>query len=649
MQTVKKTIIILLALFAQIFVAQETQNLAGITTASSKYENFAYIDAIKSYERIIKKGYKSADLFEKIANSYYFNAELAEAKKWYTELFSMTEPISAENYYRFSQTLKSVGDYKKADEMLNKFNQLAGNDERAKIYSNERNYLDVIKGNSGRYQIKNVDFNSNMLDYGATVVGNKLIFASNRKFRTLAKRTIKWNNQAFTNLYEATIGDDGSLADVKLFSNKINLRFDEATPVFSNDGSITYFTRSNSVDLNLQKDVTGTTGLKIYRSKYESDKWSEAEPLSINSDEFSVAHPALSPDGKTLYYTSNMQGSYGDSDLYKSEILADGSIGQPVNLGRAINTPGRESFPFVSADNELYFATDARQGLGGLDVFVCKINADGSFTTPVNVGAPINDTTDDFAFYIDSKTRKGFFSSNRPSGKGFDDIYSFVETSILKFEHEINGMVTDETTSQVIPFAKVLLLDSKMQKLAEGTSNQNGEYKFAVSCGEVYYIQAVNADYEVKEIKVIVPNKNGSTMVPIVISKKVIVLKVNDDISKMLKLKNIYFDLDKAFVRNDAALELEMVLDVMNQYPTIKVDVRSHTDSRQTNKYNEGLSDRRAKASIAWLVKNGITADRLTGKGYGESELLNSCADGATCTEEEHQVNRRSEFIIVKF
>jgi outer membrane protein OmpA-like peptidoglycan-associated protein len=281
-------------------------------------------------------------------------------------------------------------------------------------------------------------------------------------------------------------------------------------------------------------------------------------------------------------------------------------------------------------------------------VFVCKINVDGSFTTPVNVGAPVNDTTDDFAFYIDSKTRKGFFSSNRPSGKGFDDIYSFVETSILKYEHEINGMVTDETTSQVIPFAKVLLLDSKMQKLAEGASNQNGEYKFAVSCGEVYYIQAVNADYEVKEIKVIVPNKNGSTMVPIVISKKVIVLKVNDDISKMLKLKNIYFDLDKALVRNDAALELEMVLDVMNQYPTIKIDVRSHTDSRQSSKYNEGLSDRRAKATIAWLIKNGITADRLTGKGYGESELLNSCADGASCTEEEHQANRRSEFIIVK-
>jgi outer membrane protein OmpA-like peptidoglycan-associated protein len=302
----------------------------------------------------------------------------------------------------------------------------------------------------------------------------------------------------------------------------------------------------------------------------------------------------------------------------------------------------------VSQDNDLYFATDARQGLGGLDIYQAKINDDDSITTPVNVGSPVNSSVDDFGFMIDSRTKKGFFSSNRDTGKGYDDIYSLTEISKLKYEQELVGSITDDATKQAIPYARIVFLDSKMQEITQILANKKGEYKLPVDCGQVYYVRTVNADYEVKEVKVTIPSTSGKTTASISVGKQIIELKKDDDIFVKMGINKIYFDLDKSFIREDAALELEKVLDVMTQYPTMLLDVRSHTDSRQTSKYNEALSTRRAKATIAWLVKNGITADRLTGKGYGESELVNRCADGASCTEQEHQANRRSEFIIVK-
>ena len=615
--------------------------------ATRQYNRYAYIDAIKTYERIAKKGYRSVDLFQKLGNAYYFNANLPMANKWYGELMNMNEELDAEYYYRYAQSLKAVGDYRKADAMLLKFNEFSGNDMRDKFIEEEKNYLETIQKNSGRYKIQTLNINSSLMDYGSAVYDGNLIFASSRDLPSYAKRKIKWNNQPFTNLYAAPINGDGTVGDPNLFSKKINLRYDESTPIFSKDGNTVYFTRSNSFDAKLGKDLEGTTGLKIYKATFENGKWAPPISLPFNSDLYSNAHPALSPDGRTLYFASDMPGSVGDTDLFKVAINSDGTFGTPVNL-KGINTEGRESFPFVSQDNDLYFATDARQGLGGLDIYQAKINDDDSITTPVNVGSPVNSSVDDFGFMIDSRTKKGFFSSNRDTGKGYDDIYSLTEISKLKYEQELVGSITDDATKQAIPYARIVFLDSKMQEITQILANKKGEYKLPVVCGQVYYVRTVNEDYEVKEVKVTIPSTSGKTTASISVGKQIIELKKDDDIFVKMGINKIYFDLDKSFIRRDAALELEKVLDVMTQYPTMLLDVRSHTDSRQTSKYNEALSTRRAKATIAWLVKNGITADRLTGKGYGESELVNSCADGASCTEQEHQANRRSEFIIVK-
>ncbi|WP_146819016.1 OmpA family protein, partial [Flavobacterium noncentrifugens] len=312
-----------------------------------------------------------------------------------------------------------------------------------------------------------------------------------------------------------------------------------------------------------------------------------------------------------------------------------------------INTEGKETFPTITDENELYFATDGHPGLGGLDIFMSKVNADGSYGEPQNIGTPANSPQDDFAYLIDTKTRKGFLSSNRTGGQGYDDIYKFTETRKLICEQVLAGVVTDLETGEILAGAKVTLMDDKFNKIKEVTSDAEGKYDFGtVECGKIYYVRGEKETYETKEQKVTISKETGKTDLPIQLEKKVKPVTVGDDLAKAFGIKIIYFDLDKWDIRSDAALELEKILDVMKQYPMMKIDVRSHTDSRQTKKYNQKLSDRRAASTIDWLVANGVDKVRLTGKGYGETKLVNKCADGVQCTEEEHQANRRSEFII---
>jgi outer membrane protein OmpA-like peptidoglycan-associated protein len=385
--------------------------------------------------------------------------------------------------------------------------------------------------------------------------------------------------------------------------------------------------------------------LKLYRATLENDVWGNVTELSINSNVYNVANPALSEDNKTLYFASDMPGTLGQSDLFKATINADGSLGTPVNLGSAINTEGRESFPFVSADNKLYFATDGRPGLGGFDIFVSKIETDGSLKAVENVGAPINGPQDDFGLSIQSNG-KGFFTSNRTGGIGSDDIYKVAE---IQCKQKVEGVITDSETNQILANVKVTLFNEKFEPLKESKSDDKGNYSFDAECGKKYYVRTELADYVTKETAVIVNKTDGTTNVAIAIEKTGCKLVVGGDLAKCFGIKVIYFDLNKAVVTKEAAFELEKILDVLKQNPKIKIDVRSHTDSRQSAKYNQTLSDNRANATINWLVKNGVEASRLSGKGYGESQLVNKCADGVECTEEEHQANRRAEFIVVAF
>lgn len=618
--------------------------------ADKEYDRFAYIDAIKTYERMYERGYKTPDMLLKLANSYYFNGNLENAAKYYKELFATELIVAPECYYRYAQSLKSIKEYEKADEMMAKFNKENGNDLRAKLANTQKDYLEVIKKNSGRYVIENAGINSKYSDYGSTYYKGNLVFTSARDTGSFVKRMDPWTGEGFTNLYESTIDSDGALTNVRRAFNKLKTKFHESTPVFTKDGKTVYFTRNNYNDGKRGKDAKETTLLKIYKATLNGEKWEDIIELPFNSNDYSLAHPALSFDEKTLYFASDMPGTIGQSDIYKVTINDDGTYGTPENLGKGINTEGRETFPFITEKNELYFASDGHPGLGGMDVFVSKARQDGSFKEVLNVGEPLNSSKDDFGLLFNTNTKIGYVTSNRDGGVGGDDIYKVKENRPIEYpcEQFLGGTVADVETHEFISGAKVSLFDSSYKTLKTVITNAKGEFDFGeVDCEAKYYIKTEKKAYNTDEISTTIADNTGKTIVPITIEKTLKKVTVGDDIAKVFAIKTIYFDLNKFDIRPDAALELSKILDVMMQNPTIKIDIRSHTDSRNTAAYNLKLSDKRAASTKEWLIQNGVDKSRLTAKGYGESQLVNKCADGVECTEEEHQANRRSEFVIV--
>ena len=641
-----KTKIILISIIISSLTFKGFAQKDAEKVADKKYEQYAYIDAIKTYERIAKKGYKSEEMFKKLGNSYYFNAELELAGKWYDELFSMTQDVEPEYFYRYSHTLKVTGHYAKADEMLLKFSEKSGADSRAKLFNTNRNYLSEIKANSGRYKIEDAGINTKYSEYGGAYYGNKLIFTSARDTGFLFQRKHKWSNQYFTKLYATEMVTDTTLGTPVKFANKIRIPFHEATPIFTKDGQTMYFTQNNYLKGKKGENAKKITFFKIYKAKLIDKEWSNVEELPFDSDNYSVGHPALSPDGKTLYFASDMPGTKGQSDIFKCTIDEDGNYGIPENLGSKINTEGRESFPFISEENELYFASDGHPGLGGLDIFVVEIAKDGSYKKIKNIGEPANSSDDDFGFLINSETRRGFLTSNRKGGKGSDDIYQFLETKSLRCNQELLGIVTDLESGIILPNTKVSLFDDKFKLLTTYLSDINAHYNFEVDCKNDYYIRAEKVEYTTFEKRINILNETGKTEIPIQLEKTIKEVKNGDDLAKTFGIKIIHFDLDKSNIREDAAIELEKILDVMVENPTIKINIKSHTDSRASFEYNDQLSERRAKSTLEWLVKNGIDTGRLTAKGYGERQLVNKCSDYVPCSEDEHQANRRSEFII---
>lgn len=639
---------IVYSVILSVFAVQGFAQKATLKKAESKYDRYAYVDAIDNYKKVAEKGYQDEKMFQKLGNAYYYKAELEESLKWYDQLFTLYPNQEAEFFYRYSQVLKSSGNYTKADQILEQFIFKVKEDKRAVLFTENRNYLEEIKANSGRFSVVDAEVNSEFSDYGSAFVGTKLVFASARDTGGVSKKTFKWTNKSFTNLYWAEIKPEGGMGKPERFERKINSKFNESTAVFTQDGQTMYFTRNNFSEGKRGRDASKITLLKIYKSTLnDKGEWDNVEELPFNSNNYSVAHPCLSADEKTLYFASDMPGTFGQSDLFKVAINEDGSYGNLENLGPNINTEGRETFPFISGDNELYFASDGRPGLGGLDIFVAKMEVDNSFYDIQNIGEPINSSQDDFAYIINSKNRSGFFTSNREKGKGEDDIYRFIENKKLTCDQSLFGIATDLETREVLAGTKLTLFSKDFKPLLVTESDADGRFSFPVDCGKTYYIRGEKETYQTNEVYVRSKSYTKNKEVSVVLEPRLKPISVGTDLAKILDIPIIYFDLDKSFIRKDASFELAKVLAVMQEYPNLKIEVRSHTDSRQSAKYNEKLSEKRAKSTVAWLVENGIDPSRITGKGYGESQLLNQCADGVKCTEEEHQANRRSEFIIV--
>lgn len=637
-------------------LAQEGQ----VNKANDQYSKLAFIDAQEIYLKVVESGYENAEILAKLGDTYYFNDDLEKAFKWYNRLFVVAteDAIAPEYFFRYAQSLKSVRRYPEADALMSRFKDYKGFDSRSQKYSDEPNYLQIIDFQSGRFEVVNTAaINTPTADFGPRFDSyrDQVVFSSGRDTFDIAKRVHSWSNQAFLDLYTADKDSEGKLTNAVKMDKRINSIYHESTPTFTKDGKTMYFTRNNYTGQVYRQDINGVNKLKIYRSEKQGKRWSEPVELPFCSDEFSTAHPALSADDKKLYFASDMPGSTGandkligeNSDIWVVDILDNGNYSTPRNL-KEINTAGRETFPFVSKNNTLYFASSGHPGLGGLDIFAASINNDGSLSKVMNIGKPVNTVDDDFSFIVDDDTKIGYFSSNRPGGTGDDDIYRFIQLEDLRKACDVvlTGTVTDEKTGLPMEGATVKVMDANNTKINELVTEANGKYVFKLECDKQYFVRVEKDDYTSDEDLFTTPAKSGFVDVPLTMNKSRIPVVDCDDLGPLLDIKNIYFDFDKFNIRKDAAMELAKIKAFMELYPQTTVDIRSHTDSRAPDRYNDVLSERRAQSTRNWLIKNGIAASRLTAKGYGERQLVNRCSNGVPCSSEDHQKNRRSEFIV---
>lgn len=617
-----------------------------LSAANAKHENMAYFESVEIYKKLLKKGFLTAEVYQNIGDSYYFNGDYKTATSFYKSLFGLKKQVvPAEYYFRYLQSLKAQNKYDLADKFLNQIPEDIKSDSRIKLYFENRNYLNQIKSIPKQFKVETTSINSAYSDYGAFILNNKFYFTSSRDTSGIFKRTHSWTNQAFSKIYKADISTDGILSNPKLLKTNFSKKLNQSSAIFTKDGNTMYFTQNNSEEGNRVKNQNKKTLLKIFKASFDGKKWTDAIALPFNSDDFSCAHPTLSLDEKYLYFSSDMPGTLGASDIFRVEIQEDGSVGSPENLGNSVNTKGRETFPFISQDNILYFATDGRPGLGGLDIYKTILNQIGEENTVENLGSEINSNSDDFAFFINSETNQGYFSSNRKKGLGFDDIYKF--TKVKECERMYQGQIADSENQQPLESVLVNLLNEKGLTIAQQITDNKGKFYFKIECDKSYFLNIKKDLYQSQEL-ILDALENIESPKSITMETVVKPIKVGDNLAKLLSIENIYFDLDKFDIRADAEYELSKILLILEQEPNIEISIRSHTDSRASSSYNQELSSNRANATMMWLIKNGINSARLTAAGYGEKQLVNNCSDGVECSEVEHQQNRRSEFIVLK-
>ncbi|WP_405207298.1 OmpA family protein [Aquimarina sp. LLG6339-5] len=720
-----------------------------LNIANKQFEEKQYVSAQETYKKVLKSNFKSPDVLKKLGDSYYFNSQLIEAEVWYSQLkIEYPDDVTEEYLFRYAQCLRSIEDYDKADQVIDEYYQRTQGYALQSESLRDDNYLKRIEYQSGRYEINNQNINSPFTDFGSAVYGDSIVFSSSRDTLLIKKRIHKWTDESFLSLYIASKDTEtGDLINVKPFAKELNTKFHESTPVFSADENTMYFTQNKIGENKKELDILG-----IYRSsKTTSGSWSFPKELSINEKNFSVAHPSLDSDRNVLYFSSDKQGGYGDSDIYGVSIDNEGNLGIPYNLGPQINTPGKETFPFISKDNELYFSSNGHSGLGGLDVYYVDLNKE--ILEIINVGRAINGNRDDFAFVIDNDSKKGYFSSNREGGKGKDDIYSLTELiPIRSFDiNMIKGTVLDTETKNPVIGSVVSIYDQKNNLIEQQTILEDGEYNFSSEqLKNVYVIRAEKDGYNIyehiiekigyqdvyykaielekdydsfsdlsanfSELKdtykfelIVDPTHFSNSKEQLSSSSKRKLDKIsellrkytkiaveikaytkdNNDFSNLasdraevikkyiidqgidsnrllaqgvprgsVKLEKrfqlmmvvpmpIEFNLNSEDLRQDAEIGLNKVVDLMKIYPSMKMEVHGHADSRSSFWYNKRLSVRRMRAAMNYITnQGGIYWKRLRGKAYGERKLYNECTDDVPCSEEMHEKNRRCEFIV---
>lgn len=606
-----------------------------VTAQSSKqkkadrfYDDLAYFEAVDVYKELVEKNYNADYNKQKLADSYIKLRMPENAVVYYADVVN-SENVSPEYYFKYAQALRGVKRYDESREWLQKYLNSGGNTEEVGEMLSDDVSDFRIKDN---YVLKNVDFNSQNSDFGAFEKDGTIYFVSARDGGMSKRNKVyAWNGEPYLDIYQHNAGAVSSL------EGDVNSVLHDGPVSISADGKYMYFNRNNYLNKKEGKsDEEKTNNLKIYRATNVNGQWQDVVELPFNNDSYSVGHPSISKDGATLYFSSDMPGGIGGTDIYKVDILEDGSYGAPENLGGKINTSQDEVFPFVSEENVLYFSSNGHLGLGLMDIF--KADLDQNAMTVENLGAPVNTNMDDFGYFRSSGENTGYFSSNREGGQGSDDIYGFnlLEPLILK------GQVTDNVNQKPVTNATIRLFDEDERQIAFLETDEDGNYETEINRDEQYPLEAKHIKYEVKNAEI--SSFDTNDQVELIFDLQ---LDPIEDVEYLAEIDNIYFDFDKADIRNDAATELDKLVDLLlNEYPELVIEIGSHTDFRGSEEYNEILAKRRAQSTHDYLVSQGVSSDRIMEfKGYGEKEPAVECR---SCDEKQHQLNRRSMFKVVK-
>ncbi len=626
--------------------AQEKSNkeLTG-----DKYSfDYSYNKAISSYNHtklLSLEGQRS------LALAYHNMNKNTEAEAAYSKLMTATTGLLPEDYYNYAMVLKINGKYEEANKWMNIFSDLKSHDLRAKDYSANSNKLSIMMKDDGKYKIENLDINTTANDFGTSYYKNGIVFSSSRGTSMFGERKDNWTGKPFLEIYMSEM-NKGQLTKPKIFDRSLDGKMNDGPASFSNNGTCMAFTRNNYNAKRKDKVIN----LQIYFSTYKDSKWTAPESFYLNNKDYSVGQPCLTSDGNTMYFTSDMPGGYGGTDIYRITKDTKGVWGKPENLGDKINTEGDEMFPFYEeTKGVLFFSSDGRYGLGGLDVFICAVNG-SEFGPVVNAGSPLNTQYDDFAVIVNDSMSKGYFSSNRTGGSGGDDIYSFDILKDLGIGKKIEGIAEDKD-GNIIPKTFITLRDNKGNTLDTVTTKDDGAFVFLVDSDKKFKLSGKKEKYNEGDTVASTFGKEFIVKANVVLLKEEIVaqkvqVEVVADLGKLLELKTIYFDLDKYNIRPDAETELDKIVKVMNDNPKITVELSSYCDCRESKAYNQKLSDNRARVTTDYIKARITNPERIYGKGYGKTHLVNgcSCEDnvGSNCSDAEHQVNRRTEFLIVK-
>ncbi|MGG7035447.1 MAG: OmpA family protein [Flavobacterium sp.] len=623
----KKLILLVLILFSILSWGQKKK----ISKADKLFNNHSYMEAANIYFTMEP----TQNNLQNMGDCFYFNSQMYQASSAYEKLFSTTkDSIRPEYYFRYAQALLGTGNYKEADQYLSQYFKKTINTQEFKT--------GLYKITPHNYEVKSLSKTNNNGSFGLTIWGDKVVFSLPNNTGEKEK-TYQWNQKPYLDLFEAKLDTTkGELKDIKAFPVEINTEKHESSATFSQDGKIMYFNRNN--EKRIQIGDTKVATIKIYRAEFDGEKWINISQMPFSNDLYSTQHPMLSKDGKKLFFSSDQAGSLGSFDIYYVDILENGTYSAPVNLGETINTKEREQFPYIDEDNTLYFASDGHQGLGGLDVFMSRFT-DGKYEKPINLGAVVNSGLDDFGLVLNGKN-KGFLSSNRD---GADNIYSFKREE-NKSRLIMEGEVRDINSKNALAGATVTFYDEPGKILSTMVVGEKGKYSFKTEPNKNYRVQAEKPFY-IPFSKKFKTNQDGKADIQVELeiesyddAEDIVITKPDGYV--YIVLENIYFDFNKSNITAEAAKTLNILVNLLRKYPKMEVELGAHTDSRANPDFNLKLSNARAKATMDYLIKNGINAKRLRSKGYGESSPLIKC--GNNCTETEHSINRRCEFIILK-